>query len=277
MIYPAEVVSGAGMARVGMVVFVLAAALGGCQPTVQSAKAPAAANPSAAKDADGAALQAAQDPDPNALAFASAKDGAACHGVSGEGGAPAPFSEEQRIGRTGRATRSGAQLRIGKALFTNKPFEVHEADGAEYAYLGRLAGTDLDVVEGRFYEWMTWTIVDPATGEKGVLSGPPIASPDRASFVALSDDAVGESYNGIDIVEYRDGRFHSQSIDGGFPCEARWVSPDAFEIRILPRGLGAGEQATSGAVEAGQVPLTEWKVIRVARGAEGWTLVPPAV
>ena len=166
----------------------------------------------------------------------------------------------------GRVQRQGSVLTVSGARFADDTTEG--ANAVAYSYAGRLRTAPFDVVYGVHWEWRTWSLVD-AHGAKGVLSGPPVASPNGRAFAATGDDVEGESFNGVQIAEYSGDRFTSVDLEAQAACDPRWIDDDTLEIKLLPN-------LQPFALQPDRAKPSDWKTARVVRDGKGWKLIAPA-
>lgn len=198
-----------------------------------------------------------------------------CHGAgkAGEGlTVGVPGREAKAIaGSQGRVKRDGALLTIGKAKLKTRMIEGAEDDEAEYEYLGGWSRTGVEVVFVMRYEDMAWRLVDPRGGQWVDMGGPPLASPSGRVIAAVGDDSLINEFNGVDIVDYRDGKFVTHTIDTDYACDPVWLSDDVLQLKVLsPR-----YRDRNGELLAGELPPSAWRTTRVVRQGQGWRLIAP--
>jgi hypothetical protein len=198
-----------------------------------------------------------------------------CHGPDqlGEGlTVGVPGREAQAIAAAqGRVKRNGAVLTVGKLRMKTKTVEGLSDDEEEYEYLGGFARSGVEVVFVMRYEDMVWRLIDPRGGQTIDMGGPPLASPDGKAIAAIGDDSLINEFNGVDIVDYRNGKFESQSVEADYPCDPVWLDADTLQVKVLsPR-----YRDKNGELLAGELPASAWKTTRVVRRGGTWTLVPP--
>ncbi|WP_145998406.1 hypothetical protein [Caulobacter flavus] len=198
-----------------------------------------------------------------------------CHGQgdAGEGlSIGQPGREAKAIAASqGRVKRSGPLLTLGKLRLKTKAIEGDAEDEAEYEYLGGWVGSGLEVVFVMRYEDMAWRVVDPRSGEWFDMGGPPLASPGGKAIAAVGDDSLINEFNGVEIVEHRDGKFESQSIDTDYACDPVWLSDDVLQLKVLSPKY----RDRNGELLAGELKPSAWRTTQVVRKNGVWTLVPP--
>ena len=198
-----------------------------------------------------------------------------CHGEANAGDSlsvGAPGQEAKAIAASqGRVKRNGAVLTLGKVRLKTKMVDGDSDDGAEYEYLGGWARSGLEVVFVMRYEDLAWTLVDPRSGQSTDMGGPPIASPSGKSIAAVGDDSLINEFNGVEIVDYRDGKFDSQAIDADYACDPVWLSDDVLQLKVLSPKY----RDKNGELLAGELPPSAWRTTRVVRKNGEWALVPP--
>ena len=198
-----------------------------------------------------------------------------CHGDANAGDSlsvGAPGQEAKAIAASqGRVKRNGAVLTLGKVRLKTKMVDGDSDDGAEYEYLGGWARSGLEVVFVMRYEDLAWTLVDPRSGQSTDMSGPPIASPSGKSIAAVGDDSLINEFNGVEIVDYRDGKFDSQAIDADYACDPVWLSDDVLQLKVLSPKY----RDKNGELLAGELPPSAWRTTKVVRKNGAWALVPP--
>jgi hypothetical protein len=109
-------------------------------------------------------------------------------------------------------------------------------------------------------------VVD-AAGRKVALSGPPVPSPGGKAFAAAGDDQMGMDFNGLQIVEARDGKFVTTELDAPYACDPVWKGADVVEVKILPGAVGDHEG------DLDRLPASAWIIARAIRDGSGWKLV----
>ena len=199
-----------------------------------------------------------------------------CHGGqnAGEGlSVGVPGQEAKAIAASqGRVKRSGAVLTLGKVRLKTKMVDGESDDGAEYEYLGGWGRSGVEVVFVLRYEDLAWRLVDPRNGQWIDMAGPPIASPSGKAVAAVGDDSLINEFNGVEIVDYRDGRFESQSLDADYACDPVWLSDDVLQLKVLSPEY----RDKNGELLAGELPPSAWRTTRVVRKDGEWTLIPPS-
>jgi hypothetical protein len=198
-----------------------------------------------------------------------------CHGRgdAGEGlSVGMPGQEPKAIAASqGRVKRNGPLLTVGKARLRTKMVDGAQEDGAEYEYLGGWMRTGVEVVFVLRYEDMAWRLVDPSSGQWIDMGGPPLASPSGSVIAAVGDDSLINEFNGVEIVEHRNGKFETHAIDADYACDPVWLSDDALQLKVLsPR-----YRDKNGELLAGELPPSAWRTTRVTRQNGEWRLVPP--
>jgi hypothetical protein len=198
-----------------------------------------------------------------------------CHGPDqlGEGlTVGVPGREAKAIAASqGRAKRSGAVLTVGKVRLKTKMVDGDSDDGAEYEYLGAFSRSGVEVVFVMRYEDMAWRLIDPHSSQSVEVSGPPLASPDGKAIAAVGDDSLINEFNGVEIVDYRDGKFDSQSVDADYPCDPVWLNADTLQVKVLSPKY----RDKNGELLGGELPASAWRTTRVVRRGGTWTLLPP--
>jgi len=198
-----------------------------------------------------------------------------CHGgePSGEGlNVGAPGQEAKAIAASrGRVKRSGEVLTLGKVRLKTRMVDGEGDDGAEYEYLGGFDRNGVEVVFVLRYEDLAWRLVDPRSGQWIEMGGPPLASPSGLSLAAVGDDSLINEFNGIEIVDYRDGKFSTQALDADYACDPVWLSDEVLQLKVLSPKY----RDKNGELLAGALPPSAWRTTRVVRKNGAWTLVPP--
>jgi hypothetical protein len=198
-----------------------------------------------------------------------------CHGDgnAGEGlTIGGPGREAKAIAASqGRIKRSGQVLTLGKVRLKTKPVDSADEDGAEYEYLGGWARSGVEVVFVMRYEDMAWRLVDPRSGQWTEMGGPPLTSPSGKTVAAVGDDSLINEFNGIQIVDYRDGKFETHAIDADYACDPVWLGEDALQLKVLSPKY----RDRNGDLLAGVLPPSAWRTTRVIRQNGQWRLVPP--
>lgn len=197
-----------------------------------------------------------------------------CHGGedAGEGlNVGVPGQEAKAIAASqGRVKRSGKVLTLGKVRLKTRMVDG-DGDGEEFEYLGGWARSGLEVVFVLRYEDLAWRLIDPRSGQSIEMGGPPLASPGGKAIAAVGDDSLINEFNGVEIVDYRDGRFESQAIDADYACDPVWLSDDVLQLKVLSPKY----RDKNGELLAGELPPSAWRTTRVIRKNGEWTLVPP--
>lgn len=198
-----------------------------------------------------------------------------CHGGENAGESLSvgqPGHEAKAIAATqGRVKRGGQVLTLGKVRLKTKMVDSAEDDGAEYEYLGGWARSGVEVVFVMRYEDLAWRLVDPRSGEWVEMGGPPLASPSGKTIAAVGDDSLINEFNGVEIVEYRDGGFASQAIDADYACDPVWLNDDVLQLKVLSPKY----RDKNGELLAAELSPSAWRTTRVVRKNGEWTLVPP--
>jgi len=198
-----------------------------------------------------------------------------CHGDgnAGEGlTVGVPGQEAKAIAASqGRVKRGGKVLTLGKVRLKTKMVDGDGDDGAEYEYLGGWARSGLEVVFVLRYEDLAWRLIDPRSGQSIEMAGPPLASPGGKSIAAVGDDSLINEFNGVEIVDYRDGKFESQALDADYACDPVWLSDDVLQLKVLSPKY----RDKNGELLAGELPPSAWRTTKVIRKNGEWTLVPP--
>lgn len=198
-----------------------------------------------------------------------------CHGGgnAGEGlSVGQPGREARAIAASqGRVKRSGALLTLGKVRLKTKMVDGADEAGAEYEYLGGWTRTGVEVVFVMRYEDMAWRLIDPRSGQSVEMGGPPLPSPGGAVIAAVGDDSLINEFNGVEIVEYRDGRFVTHAIDADYACDPVWLSDDVLQLKVLSPKY----RDKNGELLAGELPPSAWRTTQVTRRNGEWRLEPP--
>lgn len=198
-----------------------------------------------------------------------------CHGAgnAGEGlTVGVPGHEAKAIAASqGKVKRNGPLLTLGKVRLKTKMVDSAEEDGAEYEYLGGWARTGVEVVFVMRYEDMAWRLVDPRSGEWIEMGGPPLPSPSGKAIAAVGDDSLINEFNGVEIVDYRDGKFETHAIDADYACDPVWLSDDALRLKVLSPKY----RDKNGELLAGELPPSAWRVTQVVRQNGEWRLIAP--
>lgn len=198
-----------------------------------------------------------------------------CHatGDAGEGlTIGVPGREAKAIAASqGRVKRSSALLTVGKVRLKTKMIDGAEDDEAEYEYLGGWARSGIEVVFVMRYEDMAWRLVDPRSGRWTDMGGPPLPSPSGRTIAAVGDDSLINEFHGVEIVDYRNGKFETYAVDADYPCDPVWLSDDVLQLKVLsPR-----YRDRNGDLLAGALPPSAWRTTRVERRDGAWRLVAP--
>lgn len=162
-------------------------------------------------------------------------------------------------------------LTLGKVQLKTRMVEGANEDEAEYEYLGGWARSGLEVVFVLRYEDLAWRLIDPRSGQSVDMGGPPIASPGGKTIAAVGDDSLINEFNGVEIVDYRDGKFSLQAIDADYACDPVWLSDDVLQLKVLSPKY----RDKNGELLAGELPPSAWRTTQVIRKNGEWTLVPP--
>jgi hypothetical protein len=198
-----------------------------------------------------------------------------CHGGenTGEGlTVGVPGQEAKAIAASqGRVKRSGKVLTLGKVRLKTRMVDGEGDGGEEFEYLGGWARSGLEVVFVLRYEDLAWRLIDPRSGQSVEMGGPPLASPNGKAIAAVGDDSLISEFNGIEIVDYKDGRFESQAIDADYACDPVWLSDEVLQLKVLSPKY----RDRNGELLAGELPPSAWRTTRVIRKNGEWTLVPP--
>lgn len=198
-----------------------------------------------------------------------------CHGGGNAGESLSvgqPGHEAKAIAATqGRVKRSGPMLTLGKVRLKTRMIDSADEDGAEYEYLGGWPRSGVEVVFVMRYEDLAWRLVDPRSGQWMEMAGPPLASPSGKVIAAVGDDSMINEFNGVEMVEYRDGKFTSQAIDADYACDPVWLNDDVLQLRVLSPKY----RDRNGELLAGELPTAAWRTTRVVRRNGQWSLVPP--
>lgn len=198
-----------------------------------------------------------------------------CHGGedAGEGlNVGVPGQEAKAIAASqGRVKRSGKVLTLGKVRLKTRMVDGDGDGGEEFEYLGGWARSGLEVVFVLRYEDLAWRLIDPRSGQSIEMGGPPLASPGGKAIAAVGDDSLINEFNGVEIVDYRDGRFESQAIDADYACDPVWLSDDVLQLKVLSPKY----RDKNGELLAGELPPSAWRTTRVIRRNGEWALVPP--
>jgi hypothetical protein len=183
-----------------------------------------------------------------------------------------PGQEAKAIAASqGRVKRSGKVLTLGKVRLKTRMVDGEGDGGEEFEYLGGWARSGLEVVFVLRYEDLAWRLIDPRSGQSVEMGGPPLASPGGKVIAAVGDDSLINEFNGIEIVDYKDGRFESQAIDADYACDPVWLSDEVLQLKVLSPKY----RDRNGELLAGELPPSAWRTTRVIRKNGGWTLVPP--
>ena len=156
--------------------------------------------------------------------------------------------------------RSGNLLRVGRARFRNIPFNDDQTRGLAYTFAGRFAAAPVALVRVIRSAGDAWILVDPKTGANQDVAAFPMPGPDGHTFVSA---ALENDYDatGIEIVEWRNGRFIETRLEARFPCGLAWDGPDAVSLWLK---TGPGND-----------PAVDWKPARLVRKDGVWTIEGP--
>jgi hypothetical protein len=198
-----------------------------------------------------------------------------CHGGENAGDSlnvGVPGREAKAIAASqGRVKRNGAVLTLGKVRLKTKMVDGDSDDGSEYEYLGGWARSGVEVVFVMRYEDLAWTLIDPRSGQSASMGGPPIASPNGKAIAAVGDDSLINEFNGVEIVDYRDGKFSTQAIDADYACDPVWLSDDVLQLKVLSPKY----RDRNGELLAGELPPSAWRTTKVVHKNGEWALVAP--
>lgn len=174
-----------------------------------------------------------------------------------------PITMVPEVTALGTATgvkRSGNLLRVGRARFRDIPFNDEQTRGLAYTFAGRFAAAPVALVRVVRSAGDAWILVDPKTGASQDVAAFPMPGPDGHTFISA---ALENEYDatGIEIVEWRNGRFIETRLEASFPCGLAWDGPDAVSLWLK---TGPGND-----------PAVDWKPARLVRKDGVWTIEGP--
>lgn len=98
---------------------------------------------------------------------------------------------------------------------------------AQYKYLGQKEGLDQYIVEGRFYEWFEYILIDKEAGDTTYIINEPILSPDKKNFIAANCDIeAGFDYNGLQLFSNVDHpkKIAQRELAAWGPAKIKWLN-----------------------------------------------------
>ena len=140
--------------------------------------------------------------------------------------------------------------------YVDKPAPPEADDGVGYVFIGRYRAAPLLLVSVSQYETYAWRLADPATGEHADAAGLPLPGPGGHVF-ASATRSDGYNEPGLQIIEWRNGRFSGVALEAAYPCDLVWRSSDELSFR-----LRVGESA-------------EWRPARAIRKDGAWSIEGP--
>jgi hypothetical protein len=167
-----------------------------------------------------------------------------------------PASELDALAANPSVRRSGKRLRIGKVTYVNKQVPPEVDNGIGFTFMGRYRAAPLLLVAVAQYETYAWRLVDPKSGQHSDAAGFPLPGPGGHVFAAATRS---DGYNepGLQIIEWRDGRFSGVNLEAAYPCDLVWRGQDELSFR-----LRVGETA-------------EWLPARAVRKDGAWAIEGP--
>jgi hypothetical protein len=161
---------------------------------------------------DGPALAAG--PDDLSLTALSACDG------SDEGPRPVLADEAAALRADRQARRAGPliaeyaggprrrrqRLVIGRAVLVDRTIDPQSGDGVIRSFAGRYGGSPVALVRQRFFESVSYLLVDASSGRTLVTGGAPVRGPGGRVFAAVTRSG-GYAEPSVEVIDWRGGGF----------------------------------------------------------------------